>query len=281
MNPLTQRAHHRPLPAHHAARVLRARHDAAGCLRALRTQAAAGAQLSPGGGPRAAAGVSRGLRARGTRVDRTARAASDRRFAQETFSACASPGRFTRCRRAPGSSPNEPVLRLSAPLPEAQLVESRLINLVHYSTVIASPQGGAHGAGRTGKTARGLRPAPVARRRGGAARRALGDYLAGFLGAPSAVSAGMAYGIPVFGTMAHSFVQAHEDEAPRLPGFRAGVPAHTAPRCSSTLTTPRKAHGRWRRSPRGSGRRASRSGACGSTAATWAPAREECAANPR
>ena len=34
--------------------------------------------------------------------------------------------------------PDEPVLRVTAPLPQAQLVETRLINLVHFQTVIAS-----------------------------------------------------------------------------------------------------------------------------------------------
>ena len=34
--------------------------------------------------------------------------------------------------------PDEPVLRVTAPLPEAQLVETRLINLVHFQTIIAS-----------------------------------------------------------------------------------------------------------------------------------------------
>src|SRR3990167_5474394 len=34
--------------------------------------------------------------------------------------------------------PNEPVVRVTAPLPEAQLIESRLINLIHFQTLIAS-----------------------------------------------------------------------------------------------------------------------------------------------
>ena len=34
--------------------------------------------------------------------------------------------------------PNEPILRITAPLPEAQLIESRLINLLHFQTLIAS-----------------------------------------------------------------------------------------------------------------------------------------------
>jgi nicotinate phosphoribosyltransferase len=34
--------------------------------------------------------------------------------------------------------PEEPVLRVTAPLPQAQLVESRLLNLIHFQTIIAS-----------------------------------------------------------------------------------------------------------------------------------------------
>ena len=34
--------------------------------------------------------------------------------------------------------PNEPILRVTAPLPEAQLVEARLINIVHFQSLIAS-----------------------------------------------------------------------------------------------------------------------------------------------
>lgn len=36
--------------------------------------------------------------------------------------------------------PDEPILRVTAPLPEAQFVETRLVNLVHFETVIASKQ---------------------------------------------------------------------------------------------------------------------------------------------
>jgi nicotinate phosphoribosyltransferase len=123
--------------------------------------------------------------------------------------------------------PNEPVLRVIAPLPEAQLVESRLINLVHYSTVIASK------AARAVLVAPGKRLVDFGLRRSHGAEAGLlaarSAYLAGFAGT-SAVSAGMAYGIPVFGTMAHSFVQAHEDEARAFEDF-----ARVFPRAATLL----------------------------------------------
>jgi nicotinate phosphoribosyltransferase len=105
--------------------------------------------------------------------------------------------------------PDEPILRVSAPLPEAQLVETRLMNLVHFETVIAS------------KAARMVLVAPdrqlvdfgLRRAHGGEAGllAARASYLAGF-SATATVLAGRTFGIPVVGTMAHSFVQAHDDE---------------------------------------------------------------------
>ena len=109
---------------------------------------------------------------------------------------------------------NEPLIRVTAPMPEAQLVETRLMNLVHLETILAS------------KAARSVLVAPGKLLVDFGARRAHGleaallaahaSYLAGFAGT-STVLAGMRFGIPLFGTMAHSFVQAHEGE---LEAFR-------------------------------------------------------------
>jgi nicotinate phosphoribosyltransferase len=105
--------------------------------------------------------------------------------------------------------PDEPILRITAPLPEAQLVESRLINLLQFQTLIAS------------KSARCVLAAPgkllvdFGMRRAHGAEAGLlaarASYLAGFSGTAT-VNAGQHYGIPVYGTMAHSFIQAHDDE---------------------------------------------------------------------
>lgn len=104
---------------------------------------------------------------------------------------------------------DEPILRVTAPIPMAQLVETRLINLLHYQTLAAS------------KAARITLAAPDKllvefglRRAHGAEAGLLAaraSYLAGFHGT-SDVLAGMRYGIPSYGTMAHSFIQAHDDE---------------------------------------------------------------------
>ena len=112
--------------------------------------------------------------------------------------------------------PDEPVLRVTAPLPEAQLVETRLINLVHFQTVIASK------AARMVLAAPGKQLVDFGLRRAHGAEAGLlaarASYLAGFAGTAT-VLAGRDFGIPIVGTMAHSFVQAHDDEATAFERF--------------------------------------------------------------
>jgi nicotinate phosphoribosyltransferase len=117
--------------------------------------------------------------------------------------------------------PNEPLLRVTAPLPEAQLLETRVLNLVHFQTVIASKAARSRlAAGAKGLIDFGLRRAHGAEA-GLLAARA--SYLAGFDGTSTAL-AGARFGIPVFGTMAHSFVQAHDGEADAFAHFAAAFP---------------------------------------------------------
>jgi len=117
--------------------------------------------------------------------------------------------------------PNEPILRITAPIAEAQLVESRLINLLHFQTLIAS------------KAARSVLMAPAKllvdfglRRAHGAEAGLLAaraSYLAGFAGSATVLAAPL-YGVPIFGTMAHSFVQAHDDETTAFEHFARSLP---------------------------------------------------------
>ena len=118
----------------------------------------------------------------------------------------------------------EPILRVTAPIVEAQLVETRLINLVHFQTLIASK------AARSVLTAPaktlvdfGLRRAHGAEAGLYAARAA---YLAGFAGTAT-VLAGKTMDIPLYGTMAHSFVQAHDSEAAAFEHFAECYPQGT------------------------------------------------------
>lgn len=121
--------------------------------------------------------------------------------------------------------PDEPLLRVTAPLPQAQLLETRVVNLLHLGTLIASKAARCRLA--AGEDRRlidfGLRRAHGAEAGLLAARAA---YLAGFDGTATALAAAR-FGIPVFGTMAHSFVQAHESEQAAFAAFAAAFPQNT------------------------------------------------------
>jgi nicotinate phosphoribosyltransferase len=117
--------------------------------------------------------------------------------------------------------PDEPILRVTAPLPQAQLVESRLINLLHFQTLIASK------AARSVLAAPGKLLVDFGFRRAHGAEAGLlaarASYLAGFAGTAT-VSAAPLFGIPVYGTMAHSFIQAHDDEREAFEHFAHALP---------------------------------------------------------
>lgn len=104
---------------------------------------------------------------------------------------------------------NEPLLEIKAPIGQAQLIETFVLNQIHYQTLIASK---AHrvvqAAGDRTVFDFGLR-----RIHGTDAgmKAARSFYLAGGQ-ATSNTLAGSVYGIPVSGTMAHSFIQAHDNE---------------------------------------------------------------------
>jgi len=120
--------------------------------------------------------------------------------------------------------PNEPIVRVVAPMPEAQLVESRLLNLVHFETVVASK------AARSVLVAPGKLLVDFGLRRAHAGEAGLlaarASYIAGFSGTATVLAAPL-FDIPIFGTMAHSFVQAHDDETAAFERFAQACPAST------------------------------------------------------
>jgi nicotinate phosphoribosyltransferase len=111
--------------------------------------------------------------------------------------------------------PQEPFLEVTAPLVEAQLVETVVLNQVHLATLVASK------AARCVQAAQGRRLVDFGLRRthgsDAGLKVARSAYVAGF-DATSNVLAGERYGIPIAGTMAHSYIQAFPDE---LTAFRA------------------------------------------------------------
>lgn len=111
--------------------------------------------------------------------------------------------------------PPEPLLELTAPRIQAQLVETFLLNTMNFQVMVASK------AARVVLAAgdRGVVDYSPRRDHGtdAAMKAARAAYLAGCLGT-SNVLAGMEFGIPVYGTMAHSYVMSFADE---LAAFRA------------------------------------------------------------
>src|ERR1039458_4394472 len=118
---------------------------------------------------------------------------------------------------------NEPMLRITAPISQAQVVESRLLSLVHLSTLIASK------AARSVLVAPGKLLVDFGMRRAHGAEAGLlaarAAYLAGFSGTAT-VLAGIEFGVPVFGTMAHSYIEAHADEISAFKAFARSFPAN-------------------------------------------------------
>jgi nicotinate phosphoribosyltransferase len=116
---------------------------------------------------------------------------------------------------------DEPILRVTAPLPEAQLVETRIVNLLHFQTLIASK------AARLVLAAPGKTLVDFGLRRAHGAEAGLlaarASYLAGFAGTATLL-AEKTFGIPSFGTMAHSFIQAHSDESTAFANFARARP---------------------------------------------------------
>ncbi|MEM2355593.1 MAG: nicotinate phosphoribosyltransferase [Candidatus Bathyarchaeia archaeon] len=111
--------------------------------------------------------------------------------------------------------PNEPLIRVTAPIIEAQLIETFLLNTINLQTTIATK------ASRVVYAAQGRPVIEFGLRRehgtDAGMKVARASYIAGCSGT-SNVLAGMVYGIPVFGTMAHSFVMFFSNE---LESFRA------------------------------------------------------------
>lgn len=117
--------------------------------------------------------------------------------------------------------PNEPILRVTAPLPAAQFVETRVMNLIHYQTLIASK------AARIVLVAGGKLLVDFGFRRAHGAEAGLlaarASYIAGFAGTAT-VEAEREFGIRSYGTMAHSFIEAHDSEAAAFLDFAEARP---------------------------------------------------------
>lgn len=119
---------------------------------------------------------------------------------------------------------DEPVIEVSAPVIEAQIAETFIINQVHLQSMIATK------AARCVHAAAGRPVVDFALRRthgsDAGLKVARASYLAGFAGT-SNVMAGKDYGVPIVGTMAHSFVMSFEREIDAFRAYAAAFPRNT------------------------------------------------------
>ncbi|WP_456457055.1 nicotinate phosphoribosyltransferase [Thermovibrio sp.] len=115
----------------------------------------------------------------------------------------------------------EPVLRVEAPIYEAQLLETALMNQIHIATLLASKGARIYSVSK-GKS---LADFSLRRTHGSDAgmKAAYSSYLTGFSGT-SNVLAGKELKLPVIGTVAHSFVMAFEDEKEAFKAYLKAFP---------------------------------------------------------
>ena len=117
--------------------------------------------------------------------------------------------------------PGEPLVRVTARLTEAQLIESMLLNVINFQTLIATKAARIVQAAGGGPVLEfGLRRAQG---QDGALSAARAAYIGGVQGT-SNVAAGQRYGIPVGGTMAHSWVQSFASEQEAFDRFAEFYP---------------------------------------------------------
>lgn len=119
--------------------------------------------------------------------------------------------------------PQEPLLRVSGPVWQSQIVETALLTLVNFSTLIATK------AARVCDAAEGEPVIEFGLRRAQGLDGGLTASRAAFIGgcdSTSNVLAGKRYGIPVRGTHAHSWVMFHEDERSAFRQYAAALPNH-------------------------------------------------------
>lgn len=119
---------------------------------------------------------------------------------------------------------NEPLLEVTAPLIEAQIVETFIINAVNLQSMIATKASRCLHAAWPRK----LIDFSLRRTQGidAGLKVARASYIGGFIGT-SNVLAGKIYNIPIFGTMAHSFITSFDQEIDAFRAFAQNFPENT------------------------------------------------------
>jgi nicotinate phosphoribosyltransferase len=118
---------------------------------------------------------------------------------------------------------DEPVLRVTAPMIEAQILETYLLSVINFETLIATK------ASRVVQSARGKDVVEFGSRRAHGPEAGLlaarASYIGGCVGT-SNVLAGYLFGIPTYGTMAHSFVMNYDSEEEAFQRFCKVFPSN-------------------------------------------------------
>jgi len=120
---------------------------------------------------------------------------------------------------------NEPIMRVTAPIIEAQIAETFLLSTINFQTLIATK------ASRVVQSAKGRDIVEFGGRRAHGPEAALLAARASFIGGcvgTSNVLAGYRFGIPIYGTMAHSFVMNYESEEEAFQRFCKAFPSNPA-----------------------------------------------------
>src|SRR3981189_1905797 len=119
--------------------------------------------------------------------------------------------------------PGEPILRVTGPIVEAQIVETFLLAAINFQTMIASK------AARVTQAAAGRSVIEFGTRRAHGMESGVLAARAAVIGGcqgTSNVAAGHEFGIPVYGTQAHSWIMAHVDGEEPSRRFPNIFPAH-------------------------------------------------------
>ncbi len=119
---------------------------------------------------------------------------------------------------------NEPILEVTAPIIEAQIVETFIINAINLQVMIATKASRCMHAAWPRKLVDFSLRRTQGRDAGMKVARA--SFIGGFTGT-SNVRAGKMYGIPIFGTMAHSFITSFEKEIDSFRAFAESFPENT------------------------------------------------------
>ena len=120
---------------------------------------------------------------------------------------------------------DEPVIRVTAPIIEAQIVETYLLSVINFETLIATK------ASRVAQSAKGRGVVEFGSRCAHGPEAALlaarASYIGGCVGT-SNVLAGYLFGIPTYGTMAHSFIMSYDSEEEAFRRFCKVFPSNPA-----------------------------------------------------